>query len=249
MREGQTYEQIGAGYAGRRQAEPSWEVAIADALEGATSVVNVGAGAGSYEPAGRRVVAVEPSPMMVAQRPPGTAPVVRAVAEQLPFDDGCFDAALAVLTLHHWTDPIAGLHELRRVAGRQVVVTWDLDVLTDAFWFARDYLPEVLERERDLARLPTVLEGLGPGCEVRALAVPWDCRDGFFAAYWRRPEVYLDPRARAAMSTLALMPQLPVERAVARLRADLDSGRWQERYADLRGRDDLDLGYRLVLHR
>ena len=244
---GQAYERIGSGYVGTRQPEPAWETAILDALGAASSVVNVGAGAGSYEPRDRRVVAVEPSAVMVAQRPPGSAQVVHAVAEHLPFADGAFDAALAVLTLHHWTDPVRGLHELRRVAPRQVVVTWDLGVLEDTFWFARDYLPEVFERERDLARLETALEGLGAGSEVRALPVPWDCRDGFFAAYWRRPEAYLDPAARSAMSTLALMPQEPVERATSALRRDLESGAWHERYADLLALDDLDLGYRLVI--
>ena len=149
---GQAYERIGSGYAGTRQPEPSWESAIVTALGEAASVVNVGAGTGSYEPRGRRVVAVEPSAVMVGQRRAGGAPVVRAVAEHLPFADRSFDAALAVLTLHHWTDPLAGLRELRRVAGRQVVVTWDLDVLERTFWFARDYLPEVFDRERDLAR-------------------------------------------------------------------------------------------------
>jgi len=244
---GQAYERIGSGYAGTRQPEPSWESAIVTALGEAASVVNVGAGTGSYEPRGRRVVAVEPSAVMVEQRRAGSAPVVRAVAEHLPFADRSFDAALAVLTLHHWTDPLAGLRELRRVAGRQVVVTWDLDVLERTFWFARDYLPEVFDRERDLARLATAVEGLGPVCDVRVLPVPWDCRDGFFAAYWRRPEVYLDPLARSAMSTLALMPQEPVERATSALRRDLESGAWHERYADLLALDDLDLGYRLVL--
>lgn len=244
---GQAYERIGSGYVGTRQPEPAWETAILDALGAASSVVNVGAGAGSYEPRDRHVVAVEPSAVMVDQRPRGSAPVVRAVAEHLPFADSTFDAALAVLTLHHWTDPVGGLHELCRVAPRQVVVSWDLDVLEDTFWFARDYLPEVFERERDLARLETALEGLGAGSEVRVLPVPWDCRDGFFAAYWRRPEAYLDPAARSAMSTLALMPQEPVERATAALRRDLDSGAWHERYADLLVRDELDLGYRLVI--
>ena len=244
---GQAYERIGSGYAGRRRPEPAWEAAVLRALGGARSVVNVGAGTGSYEPRDRGVVAVEPSAVMVAQRAADAAPVVRAVAEHLPFADAAFDAALAVLTVHHWTDPVAGLHELARVARRRVVVTWDLDVLIERFWFLRDYLPEVLEREEALARLPTVLEGLGSGCEVLPLPVPWDCRDGFFAAYWRRPEAYVDPGARSAMSTLALMPQEPVDRATAALRRDLESGRWHERYADLLDLDELDLGYRLVI--
>lgn len=245
---GPSYERIGTGYAGRRRPEPAWEQAIWYAIGDARSVVNVGAGAGSYEPSDRRVVAVEPSAVMLAQRAAAAAPAVRAVAEQLPFADGAFDAALAVLTLHHWTDPAAGLHELRRVASRQVVVTWDLEVLTDTFWFVRDYLPEVLERERTLAALPDVLDGLGQGCVVRPLPVPAVCRDGFFAAYWRRPELYLDPGARSAMSTLAVTPGPVVDRAVDALRRDVESGHWAQRYADLRDLDELDLGYRLVVH-
>jgi SAM-dependent methyltransferase len=246
-RPGQAYERIGGGYSVRRQPEPTWEQAILAALGSARTVVNVGAGAGSYEPLDRPVVAVEPSAVMLAQRPQGSAPAVRAVAERLPLGNASFDAALAVLTLHHWSDPVAGLAELTRVSGRVVVVTWDQRVVAESFWFMRDYLPEVIELEAHYAALELTTYVLGPTCEVLPLPVPADCRDGFFAAYWRRPEAYLDQQVRAAISALALLPHAVVHRAVNALAADLESGRWSERYADLLAQDELDLGYRLVV--
>jgi SAM-dependent methyltransferase len=195
------------------------------------------------------VVAVEPSLGMIAQRPATAAPVVRAAAERLPFADGSFEAALASLTVHHWTDAAAGLAELRRVApARQVVLTWDPDVTERRFWFARDYLPESLARERDLglAAVDTVAAALSP-VRVEVVPVPWDCTDGFYGAYWRRPEAYLLPVVRGAISALALLDEDVVDRAVRRLASDLSTGRWQDRYADLLALDELDLGYRLVV--
>jgi SAM-dependent methyltransferase len=209
-------------------------------------VVNVGAGAGSYEPAGT-VVAVEPSPVMVAQRPVGSAPAVRAVAERLPFADDAFDAALAVLTTHHWSDAGAGLAELARVSARQVVLTWDQAFTAEHFWFLTDYLPQAAEREAGLAALTTVTEAW-PDAEVRVLEVPHDCTDGFFAAYWRRPQAYLVPAVREAISGLALLDQDLVDDAIARLAADLADGSWGRRHADLLGHTSWDCGYRLVIH-
>lgn len=238
------YDRIGVGYADLRRPDPRFAAAIAAAV-GAGTVVNVGAGAGSYEPPST-VVAVEPSPVMVAQRPQRSAPAVRAVAEALPFADGAFDAALAVLTTHHWTDARTGLRELERVSRKQVVLTWDQAFTAEHFWFVRDYLPESSARERTLAALDTVLE-VWPDAEVRALQVPHDCTDGFFAAYWRRPEAFLVPAVREAISGLALLDQALVDRAVARLAADLQDYSWAERYAELLGRDALDCGYRLVV--
>jgi SAM-dependent methyltransferase len=247
VRPGLAYERIGVGYGTRRVEEPSWARAVVDALGGAASVLNVGAGSGSYEPRDRWVVAVEPSRVMLAQRRAGAAPAVQAVAEALPFGDARFDAALAVLTVHHWSDPEAGLAELRRVAPRQVVVTWDPEVVGERFWFARDYLPESLEREVGLPTVREIAAGLGPTSRAHALEVPHDCRDGFFAAYWRRPQAYLDPQVRAAVSALALTDGAAVARAVEQLRADLADGTWQRRYGDLLDLDALDLGYRLVV--
>jgi SAM-dependent methyltransferase len=232
------YDRIGVGYADLRVPDPRIGRQLVAALGPARSVVNVGAGTGSYEP--------EPSAVMVAQRPVGAAPVVRARAEALPFPDGCVDAALAVLTTHHWADPLAGLAELVRVATRQVVLTWDQAYTAQHFWFIRDYLPEAAERESGLAALDTVLTAW-PDAEVSVVPVPWDCTDGFFAAYWRRPEALLVPAVRASISGLALLEPQLVDRAIDRLARDLATGTWAGRYADLGELESLDCGYRLVV--
>jgi len=242
---------LAVGYSGRRRPDPRIAAQIARALGPARSVVNVGAGAGSYEPAGPRprVVAVEPSLAMLAQRASDAAPSVRAVAEHLPFATAGFEAAMASLTVHHWTDPACGLAEMQRVAPeRQVVLTWDPDVVERSFWLTRDYLPEALahERARGLWTVDEIAAALAP-VRVEVVPVPWDCTDGFFGAYWRRPEAYLLPVVRNAISALALMDQWLVDDAVRRLAADLDTGRWAARYADLLGRTSMDLGYRLVV--
>ena len=235
------YDRIGSGYTKVRGEDPRIAAAIHAALGDARTVVNVGAGAGSYEPRDREVTAVEPSEVMIAQRAPDAAPVVRARAEALPFPDGAFDAAMAALTDHHWPDRAAGLREMRRVARRRAVVfQFDLRALLD-FWFVREYLtafrPEGstadgLEQHLGVTRIETV-------------PIPHDCRDGFFSAYWRRPEAYLDPGVRAAISVFRLTPAADVDDAVTRLRADLESGEWERRHGHLRELDELDLGYRL----
>ncbi|WP_424188246.1 class I SAM-dependent methyltransferase [Actinokineospora sp. G85] len=240
------YRALGRGYAATRRPDPRIARALSAALGDARTVVNVGAGSGSYEPADRDVVAVEPSVTMVRQRPPGAAPVVRAVAERLPFPDAAFDVGMALLTTHHWTDAAAGLAELRRVSRRQVVLTWDPGVFA-RFWLVADYLPELAERERDLATVDAVRAGLGPAAVVSPVEVPWDCADGFLAAFWRRPEVYLDPRVRAGMSGIATLPGPVVERGVATLRSDVDSGAWARRHGGLSGLGSADVGYRLVV--
>lgn len=238
---------IGNGYAAARRPDARVEALIRAGLGDAGSVLNVGAGAGAYEPPDLSVVAVEPSPVMLAQRPAGAAPAVRGVAEALPFRDGRFDATTAIFTVHHWADPARGLAELRRVARRQVVLTWDPELTVRSFWFGRDYLPEAQERERGLPTVDAVVAGLGPGARVVAVPVPHDCTDGFFAAYWRRPQAYLDPAVRAGMSATALLEPAVVDAAVARLRADLADGTWQQRYGDLLAETELDVGYRLVV--
>jgi len=245
-RAGAIYDEIGRTYTSTRRPDPRVEAAIRAALGDAASVVNVGAGAGSYEPP-QTVLAVEPSAAMIAQRPPGAAPAVQATAERIPLTDGACDAALAVLTIHHWVDQERGVTEMRRVARRVVILTWDPDS-AEAFWLVRDYLPEstALDRRR-MPAIAAVREWMG-GAEVRPVPVPHDCVDGFFAAYWRRPEAYLDPRVRAGMSNLAQLGA-PVDRAVAALRADLESGAWHERNRDLLDLDELDLGYRLLVSR
>ena len=241
------YDRIGRRYAQRRRPDPRIAARLHQALGDARKVVNVGAGSGSYEPDDRQVVAVEPSEVMITQRPPDAAPVVRAVAEALPFENGRFDAALAVLTVHHWTDPARGLAELRRIARRQVIFTWDPTHLA-RFWFTRDYLPEAVALDAGFATLEATLALLG-AATVEPIPVPHDCRDGFFGAYWRRPEAYLDPDVRAGISGFGILEENVVEHALELLAEDLESGEWYRRNEQLLGLDELDLGYRLVVAR
>ena len=208
--------------------------------------MNVGAGTGSYEPGDRDVVAVEPSVAMIRQRDNRTGRVVRSVAESLPFADGAFDAAMAVLTMHHWPDPVGGLRELRRVAARQVVFFFE-PLRTHDFW-ALDYWPEALELPTELdppdeKLFRSVLEVR----EVQPILVPPDCEDGFGAAFWARPEAYLDPLVQAGMSWLALLPEAVRARGSERLAADLRSGAWDRRHGHLRAQDHFDGGYRLCI--
>jgi SAM-dependent methyltransferase len=239
------YDTIGRGYDAWRRPDPRIAAAITDALGGAASVVNVGAGAGSYEPADRPVVAVEPSGAMLAQRAPGAAPAVQASATDLPFGDGAFAAALAVLTVHHWSDRARGLRELRRVTRERVVVlTWDPKASYE-FWLVDEYFPEIVVMDRPLfPTLDDFAAALGP-IAVRPVPVPHDCVDGFLGAYWRRPAVYLDAGARGAISTFTKIAD-PAP-ALARLAADLADGTWDRRHGHLRARDRLDLGYRIVI--
>ena len=239
------YDRIGGGYSTTRQADPRIEERIHRALGDAVSVVNVGAGAGSYEPRDREVVAVEPSERMIAQRPSGSAPVVRASAEQLPFRDGAFDAAMAVLSDHHWGDRARGLREMRRVARmRAVLFTWD-QARVDEGWLVRDFLPGFRRLPGGMP-LSEIADHLG-ATEIEAVPIPADCRDGFLHAYWARPHAYLDPAVRRNISVFARLPAPEVDAAVARLGADLESGAWSARNADIVGEAEMDLGYRLLI--
>lgn len=207
-------------------------------------MVNVGAGTGSYEPEQAQVTAVDPSQVMLDQHP--GAVKVRAGAERLPFADGAFDAAMAVMTVHHWPDLHRGLAELRRVARRQVVFSWDPEHRPE-LWLLDEYLPEIRTMEHAwFTPLSEVAEGLGAHT-VLPFPIPHDFTDGFQIAYWRRPELFLDPVLRQASSTFAQLPAAVVEPAMARLRADLDSGAWHRRHADLLERDSMDYGYRLLI--
>ena len=183
---------------------------------------------------------------MRAQRPPGAAPVVDARAEALPFADDSFDAAMAILSDHHWEDHARGLAELRRVARDRVVLfTWDPGSLSDS-WLVRDYLPGFARLVPPGYALEQALAALGGG-RLEPVPIPHDCRDGFLHAYWRRPEAYLDPRVRAGISVFHLLEPAEVDEAIERLAADLDSGAWKRRYRALLELDELDLGYRLVV--
>jgi SAM-dependent methyltransferase len=240
------YDEIGRGYAAVRVEDPRLARPIWEALADARTVVNVGAGAGSYEPREREVVAVEPSAVMIAQRPAGAGPAVLAAAERLRFPDKSFDAAMAVITLHHWDDVDTGLRELRRVARRRVViVTFDPALETD-LWIARDYIREhVVRTFSSLPPISRILETF-PDAEVRPLLVPNDCNDRMFAALWGRPEEYLDPDVRAATSVWQRLPADVVARAIDDLRRDLASGDWDERYGHLRTTPEYDAGLRLI---
>lgn len=241
------YDRLGRGYTATRRTDPRIARHILEALGEAASVVNVGAGTGSYEPADRFVVAVEPSATMIRQRPCGGAPAVVADAEGLPFADGAFDAALAVLTVHHWIDRTRGLRELRRVARRRVVVlTWE-QATWESFWLVRDYLPEIADVDRARAvPLSELAAALGV-TRVVPVPVPHDCIDGFHGAFWRRPEAYLNPSVRAGISTYALLPAKARERGLRDLARDLASGEWRKHHAELLELGELDLGYRLVV--
>jgi SAM-dependent methyltransferase len=241
---GQLYESIGATYAATRRTDPRIGQQIRAALGDADTVVNVGAGTGSYEPGDLRVVAVEPSAVMRSQRPPGAAACVGATAEALPFRDECFDAAMAVATIHHWPDPIAGLREMQRVARRVVVLTFSVEGL-ERFWLTRDYLPELARLVGDFPSLAEL--SAATGARTEPVMIPWDCADGFPEAYWRRPEAYLDKGVRDGMSIWARLGPDIERRAVTGLRADLASGRWAERNRDLVGLDTADLGLRLLI--
>jgi SAM-dependent methyltransferase len=239
----QKYDRIGAGYDGKRRADPRIADRIGHALGPALTLVNVGAGAGSYEPSGRAVIAVEPAMTMIQQRPKNAGPVVRAYAEALPFRDGVFDAALAILTIHHWNDWRAGLRELARVARQRIVLfTWDPK--SEGFWL-RDYLPEIFEQDRGRFPDPEAIAQLLGGAEVCSVPVPHDCTDGFLGAYWRRPSAYLEPSVRAAISSLATGTTAA---GMSKLTDDLETGDWHRKYENILEQRDLDLGYRLIVY-
>jgi SAM-dependent methyltransferase len=240
-----TYDEIGTTYSTTRMPDARIQALIERALGDAATVVNVGAGAGAYEPAGREVVAVEPSSVMIGQRPPGSAPCLRASAEHLPLADGTFDAAMAILTVHHWDDLERGIAELRRVARRIVIMTWDAGY-GESFWFTRDYARASIDFDND--RFPAIdrlADLLGPDAVIETVPVPHDCTDGFCAAFWRRPEAYLDPVVRAGISNFALLEE-ELGEGIERLRADLAGGAWHREHAALLAQDEIDIGYRIV---
>jgi SAM-dependent methyltransferase len=239
------YDSIGRTYTATRQTDPRIAARIWAALGDARTIVNVGAGTGNYEPPDRDVTAVEPSAVMIAQRAPEAAPAVQASAEELPFGDDSFDAAMAVLTLHHWSDWRAGCAELRRVARDRVVVfSWD-PTYRGRMWLSAEYFPTL--SWQDVREFPSLhAQAAALRATVEVVPVPWDCRDGFFSAFWRRPEAYLDPAVRAGISTMARREDELAE-GIARLRADLESGEWARRHANLLDLEELDLGYRLLV--
>jgi len=243
------YGRHGHGYATQRRADPRIEAQLHAALSDVRTIVNVGAGAGSYEPADRYVVAVEPSAAMRAQRPPHRVPALDATAERLPFDDDSFDAAMASVTVHQWSDAVAGLRELRRVArGPVVVLTFDGDAL-DEYWLAA-YTPQLIAAER--RRYPAmrlIAEHIGATCDIQPVQIPIDCTDGFTEAFYARPERFLDPAVRRSQSAWTFVDDAAEARAVEHLRRDLDSGVWDERYGHLRTQPEFTGSLRLLIGR
>jgi SAM-dependent methyltransferase len=239
------YDRLGTGYAGQRRPDPRWQRAIDEALGSAVTVVNVGAGTGSYEPVDRYVLAVEPSTTMIQQRPRGAAPALQAAAERLPIADQQFDVAMALVTIHHWTDWPGGLREMQRVARRVVLLHFD-PILHGEFWLVRDYLPELSAVWEGVPRPGEVAALLGPRTEVRELPVPADCVDGFLPAYWRRPQAYLQAQVRQSMSGLQLLAPDVLSRGITALAADLQDGTWDKRNAALLQKQTLDVGWRLL---
>ena len=240
------YDRIGVGYSDIRRADSRIEAAIREALGDARIVLNIGAGAGSYEPTDREVIAVEPSPAMIAQRPADAAPAIQGVAEAIPLKDQSVDATMGIFTMQHWDDVDRGLTEVLRVTRKRIVfLTLDLDV-TAHMWLCRDYLPEIIEHDRKAFPTITHLQTVLPNVDVETVPVPADCTDGFCVALWSRPEAHLDPHVRRASSTWHRLSPAVIETGLDRLRQDLDSGEWDRRFGHLRTLGTLDIGLRLV---
>jgi SAM-dependent methyltransferase len=240
------YDRIGTTYSATRRADPRLTRSIRAALGDARSVVNVGAGTGAYEPVDLDVLAVEPSAAMIAQRPPGSAPAILGSAESLPVADKSFDAALAVNTVHHWGDLVAGLRELRRVARKRIVIFMRVERKATPLWLVERYLPFLARSRESSAIAESIERELGPVTEIPVL-LPRDFSDGLLSAYWARPDAYLDSQIRRNISNFALASEHELAQGLARLEADLESGEWDRRYGQLRSLPELDLGHRILI--
>lgn len=237
------YDAIGSSYATHRTADPAIEAAITEALGNSKTVLNVGAGTGSYEPASLNVVAIEPSKTMIAQRPRHAAPAIVGRAENLPFADKQFDASMAIMTIHHWDSLLDGIAEMQRVTkNRIVIMTFDPEF--GGFWLEK-YLPELKTIGREgFPRMASLANVLGHA-EIRRLAIPAQCSDGFMCAYWRRPDAYLNGNVRSSISVFSILSD--IDEGLERLASDLADGTWERENEDILSRTELDLGYRLVV--
>lgn len=240
------YDELGLNYTDFRRADPRIEARIRTALGDARSVVNVGAGAGSYEPRDREVIAVEPSPLMIAKRSEGAAPARQGVAEAPPLDDQSVDAAMGTLTIHHWSDLDAGLTEMRRVARKRIVLLTIDAERNSEIWTLSEYFPTAAQAEREKMPTMAVLEDLLPRATVEVVPAPSRCRDEFTSALWDRPELFLEPETLRASSLWHQLSPEMIGHGQERLRADLASGRWDEKHGHLRTLPELDIGLRLI---
>jgi len=239
-----TYDKIGKGYSVGRREDPRIASEIYQFLIGAESVLNIGAGAGSYEPLDLNVLAVEPSQEMIKQRSKDAAPVKQAFAESLPFEDGLFSHSMTVLSIHHWTNREAGFNEIKRVTkNRFVAVTWDPS--SEPFWLTEAYFPEIHAIDKSIFPSLDELVTNFPGVKFYPLEIPADCTDGFTAAHWARPHAYLDPLVRSGMSTFSKIHD--IEPGLKRLSSDLECGLWDRKYGHLRCYDKLNVGYTIVV--
>lgn len=236
------YDSIGSNYAKLRKPDQRIAAAIEHKLNDAKTILNIGAGTGSYEPTNREVTALEPSSVMIAQRSIRAASVIQANAENLPFSDKSFDISLAILSIHHWKDQIKGLCEMKRVSRRQLLFTWN--PLHPGFWLTQIYFPEILAIDKSIFPKFSLIERILGPLVIEHGPIPADCTDGFGSAYWNRPEAYLSHEVRSAMSSFNKITQL--KEGIAKLKQDIECGEWDRKYGHLRQRNELDVGFAIL---
>lgn len=237
------YDKNASFYAQERKPDPGITLQIHKALEGCTSILNIGAGTGSYEPVCQNLVALEPSIKMINQRKCKNR-VIQGIAENLPFADKSFDAVMAILTIHHWSDLAKGLSECRRVARKKIaILTWNPE--SDGFWLTQQYFPQILEIDQKIFPTLSVLQTILGTVTIENVLVPADCTDGFLGAYWKRPEAYLDDRIRSAMSSFSKIGR--VQETLLKLGNDIQTGKWFTDHSELLKKEYHDVGYRLII--
>lgn len=238
------YDKIGKGYSIGRREDPRIASDIFQFLIDADSILNIGAGAGSYEPSGKYLVAIEPSQKMISQRPINAAPVMQAFAESLPCSDKAFTHSMTVLSMHHWADRETAFKEIKRVTKKRfIAVTWNPD--SQPFWLTEDYFPEIHTIDASIFPSLAEMKKQFSTVDFYPLNIPTDCIDGFTAAYWARPHAYLDPLVRSSMSTFSRISG--VESGLQKLAEDLGSGLWAKKYGYLTSREELDVGYGIAV--
>jgi SAM-dependent methyltransferase len=238
------YDQLAKQYNHYRKPDPRITERIHFHLQGAQRILNVGAGTGSYEPENGIIVAIEPSYEMISKRINSKTILVQGIAEELPFTDNVFDCSMGILTIHHWSDITLGLQEMRRVTKDKIVLFSWIGYYDNNFWL-KDYIPEIAGTDEKLFPTLEELDHILGGISVETIEIPYNCTDGFMCAYWRRPEMYLDPNARKAISTFSRTPE--IQEGLNKLQEDIESGEWRKKYSHLLEKESLDLGYRLIV--